>query len=315
MGPRRQDPIPENEMPRFAGEDTFMKLPRYQDDQPVSVVVVGAPFDGGTTFRPGARMGPKAIRHASAGLYPYHRQRGRFLTESARVADAGDLFVIPMSVEKSLQFMEKALRAFPRGTRVLLLGGDHSVSLAPLRALGTERGPLALIHLDSHTDLWDEFWGSRYNHATVFRRALDEQLIDPGHSIQIGLRGSLDDVSEDRYGAEFGIEQVTTDQWMARGTSWVLERIQARIGNCPVYISCDIDVVDPAFAPGTGTPEVGGPTSHMVLSLVRGLNYSVAGADVVELAPDLDLTGNSALFAATIAHELLFAMIPGDGLH
>lgn len=309
MSPRQKGPVPEHEMPRFAGEDTFMKLPRYQLHQTVSVLIIGAPFDGGTTFRPGARMGPRAIRNASAGLYPYHRQRGLYLTEKHAVADAGDLFVVPWSVEKSLQSMEEALGALPYSTRILLLGGDHSVSLAPLRALGKKLGPIALIHLDSHTDLWDEFWGSRYNHATVFRRALEEGWVDPTHSIQIGLRGSLDEASEDQFGVELGIDQITTDQWMEMGGPWVVERMLARVSDKPVYVSCDIDVVDPAYAPGTGTPEAGGPTSYMVLSLLRALRCRVVGADVVELAPDLDVTGNSALFAATVAHDLLFSMI------
>ena len=312
MVPSRQHPIAERLMPRFSGEDTFMKLPRYRSENPTSIIVAGAPFDGGTTYRPGARMGPKALRHASWGLYPYHRQRAFFLTERTSVSDAGDLFVNPMSVENSLESIVNALDALPIGTRVLLLGGDHSISLAPLRVIRQKSGPLALIHLDAHTDMWDEFWGSRYNHATVIRRSVDEQLIDPAHSIQIGIRGSLDNSSEDHYGEELGITQISTDHWMDRGTSWVLQQIHSRVGRRPAYISCDIDVVDPAYAPGTGTPEAGGPTSYMVLSVLRGLHCHVLGADVVELAPDLDHTGNSALFAASLAYELLFCMAADD---
>jgi guanidinopropionase len=309
-------PIPEQAMPRFAGIATFMKLPPYRPDQPAAVAVAGVPFDGGTTLRAGARHGPQAIRQASAGLYPYHRGHDLFLTESHAVVDAGDLFVVPMSVERTLAAVCAELDAFPKTTRMLLLGGDHSISLAGLRRAAARFGPLALVHLDAHTDLWDEFWGERYNHGTVMRRAVEEGLITAATSIQVGIRGSLDAREEDRFGEDLGIAHVTADEWWARGTAWVAERVAERIGTGPAYVSVDIDVVDPAFAPGTGTPEAGGPTSHMVLSLLRALSGALAGADVVEVSPPWDAGGLAALFGATVAHELLFLLVRrplGDG--
>jgi guanidinopropionase len=305
-------PVPEQAMPRFAGASTFMKLPPYRPDRQPDVVVVGAPFDGGTTFRPGARHGPEAMRRASAGLYPYHRGHDLFLTEAGRVVDAGDLFVVPTSVERTLESLTRALGAFPPTSRVLLLGGDHSVSLAGLRRAAALYGPVALVHLDAHTDLWDEFWGERYNHGTVMRRAVEEGLIRPAHSIQIGLRGSLDARAEDRYGEELGIAQISTDRWWEWGTVEVAKQVTARVDGLPTYLTVDVDVVDPAFAPGTGTPEAGGPTSHMVLSLMKRVavpSVPVVGADVVEVSPPLDAGDLAALFGATVAHEILFQMV------
>ncbi|MCY0897459.1 MAG: agmatinase [Firmicutes bacterium] len=310
---RVREPLSEREMPRFAGPTTFMKYPLYDRHDPAPVAVLGVPFDGGTTFRSGARMGPEAIRRHSAGLYPYHRHHRRLLHQHRDVADAGDVAVVPMSVERTYAACEARLREFPVDTRVLLLGGDHSVVLPHLRVVASKGGPVALVHLDAHHDLWDEYWGDQYNHATVFRRALEEGLIDPNHSIQIGIRGSLDDAEEDRYGHTFGIRQISTDEWYQHGHQWVVDKLRERLDGAPrIYLSVDIDVVDPAFAIGTGTPEAGGPTSHMVLKLLEDIGRPLVGADVVELAPDLDPSGASSLFAATVAQDLLFLLTEAD---
>ena len=310
---RVREPLPEREMPRFAGPATFMRYPVFDRSDPAPVVVLGVPFDGGTTFRPGARMGPESIRRHSAGLYPYHRGYRRLAHQHRNVADAGDVAVVPMSVERTYVAVQTRLNELPAESRVLLLGGDHSVVLPHLRVLAAKGGPVALVHLDAHHDLWDDYWGDRFNHATVFRRALEEGLIDPHRSIQIGIRGSLDNAEEDQYGSAFGISQVTTDEWFEYGHSWVVERLNTRIRDASrIYVSVDIDVVDPAFAIGTGTPESGGPTSHMVLKLLEDIDRPVVGADVVELAPDLDPSGASSLFAATVAQALLFLLTESD---
>lgn len=286
-----------------------MKFAPYNTASPAHLLVLGVPFDGGTTMKAGARMGPAAIRQASAGLYPCNRERKQLLHQVYAVQDGGDVAVVPMSVDKTYTAIKSHLNTFPSSSKVLFLGGDHSIVLPHLRWLHHHLGPLALIHLDAHHDLWDDFWDDRYNHATVFRRALEEGLIDASHTIQVGLRGSLDSSEEDQYGDGLGLRQITTGEWYSKGSEWVSQAIHQRLqGAKAIYISIDIDVVDPAFAPGTGTPEAGGPNSFMVLSLLRQLHFPIAGGDVVELAPDLDPTGTSSLFAATLAQELLFLM-------
>lgn len=258
-------------------------------------------------MRTGARMGPEAIRKASAGLYPYHRRHRRVLHAQHAIEDAGDVAVVPMSVDRTHRAIRAHLDRFPDHVRVLLLGGDHSVVLPHLEWMAERRGPIALIHLDAHHDLWDEFWGEPLNHATVFRRAVDRGLVDTRRSIQVGIRGTLDDQAEDHYGEELGLRQISTDDWYSHGHDWVVNAIRERVSGAPsIYVSVDIDVVDPAFAPGTGTPEAGGPTSYMVFRLLQELGLEIHGGDVVELAPDLDVTGNSSLFSATVAQELLF---------
>ncbi|WP_020375404.1 agmatinase [Sulfobacillus thermosulfidooxidans] len=302
------DPIPENIMPRFAGTTTFMKLPDISLVHCPDITVMGAPFDGGTTMKSGARMGPKAIRDASRGLFPYHRIHRIFLTENIKICDGGDLRVIPSNVPKTLDIMARQIEQISEHSLVLLLGGDHSVSLSALRALAKRTGPVSLIHFDAHSDLWHESWGELYSHATVFRRAIEESLINPYTSIQVGLRGGLDNANEDNFGHELHIQQITTEDWFRHGDEWVTTQIYQRVGNTLAYVTVDIDVVDPAFASGTGTPEAGGPSSYMVLHVLRSIRSLVIGGDVVELAPCLDLTQSSSLFAATVAYEILFLL-------
>ncbi|AUW95242.1 agmatinase [Sulfobacillus thermotolerans] len=306
------DPVAEHLMPRFSGPTTFMKLPSLEQVNDPDIVVVGAPFDGGTTFRPGARMGPSAIREASSALYPYHRGHRQFLTHEAVVADGGDLIVVPGNIVVTLVRMTEQLDKLGEAA-VLLLGGDHSVSLAALRSLSKRVGSLALIHFDAHHDLWHDSWGEKYSHATVFRRAIEEGLIDPAFSLQVGLRGGLDQAEQDHFGEDLHIQQITTDDWYAHSASWLAEQIHRRVGTHVAYLSVDIDVVDPAYACGTGTPEAGGPSSYMVLQALRLISAPLAGADVVELSPDLDVTRTSSLFAATTAYEVLFLLARARG--
>lgn len=302
----RRHPVPEDQMPRFAGQGTFMKLPPYDPAEPSDLVVLGVPFDGGTTFMPGTRFGPQAIRQASSTLYPFHSGYHAHLTERISVSDGGDIFVDPINVSRTLDLVGEALSIVPRTSKILLLGGDHTITLASLRALKSRYGRLSLVHLDAHADLWDELWGERYNHATVFRRAWEEGLFDPDTSIQVGCRGGFDYAHESETAKELSLVQIGTDEWFRRGSKEVAELISKTVGNNPVYLSFDIDVVDPAFAPGTGTPEIGGPSSWMIIDLLRHLRLNLIGADVVEVLPFLDHSNITALLGATVAYEILF---------
>jgi agmatinase len=296
-------------VPRFAGVRTFARLPMLDEVGRADVAVLGAPFDGATTFRAGARFGPAAIREASLLLRPYNDALGVAPFAEVQVADAGDAPASPIDVEAAHRAIEEAARAVTSaGGRVVGLGGDHSVSLPLLRAAAAAAGgPLALLQLDAHTDTWDSYFGARYTHGTIFRRAIEEGIIDPGASVQIGLRGSLyssDDLQEN---ASLGFATILAREFDAVGVAGALELIQSRLGS-PIYITVDIDVLDPAFAPGTGTPEAGGLTSREVLALLQGLaslGPRLAGADVVEVSPPYDPSGATAVAAANAAYELV----------
>ncbi|MEA2364363.1 MAG: guanidinobutyrase / D-arginase [Thermoleophilaceae bacterium] len=295
-------------VPRFAGLRTFARLPLLEDVGRADVAVLGAPFDGATTFRTGARFGPAAIREASLLLRPYNEALGLAPFAEVQVADAGDAPASPIEVEAAHTAIEQAARAVTEaGGRVIGLGGDHSVSLPLIRAAAAAHGPLALLQLDAHTDTWDSYFGSRYTHGTVFRRALEEGIIDPRASVQIGLRGSLYSADDMRENTELGFATLLAREFDGVGVAGALELIRARLGS-PIYLTVDIDVLDPAFAPGTGTPEGGGLTSREVLALLQGLAPAgplLAGADVVEVSPPYDPSGATSVAAANIAYELV----------
>jgi agmatinase len=295
-------------VPRFAGVRTFARLPTLEQVGRADVAVLGAPFDGATTFRAGARFGPAAIREASLLLRPYNDALDVSPFAEVQVVDAGDAPASPISVEAGHEAIERAARRVTgAGGRVVGLGGDHSVSLPLLRAAAAAHGPLALLQLDAHTDTWDSYFGSRYTHGTVFRRALEEGLIDPGSSLQIGLRGSLysaEDLDENR---AFGFTTLLAREFDGVGVRGALELAGAHLRS-PLYVTVDIDVLDPAFAPGTGTPEAGGLSSRELLALLdglAGLDLRLAGADVVEVSPPYDPTGATAVGAANVAYELV----------
>jgi guanidinobutyrase / D-arginase len=294
-------------VPRFAGVRTFARLPTLSSVGRADVAVLGAPFDGATTFRPGARFGPAAIREASLLLRPYNDAQAIAPFAAVQVADAGDAPATPVDVQAGHAAIESAARAIVEdGGRVLGLGGDHSVSLPLLRAAAV-RGPLSLLQLDAHTDTWDSYFGARVTHGTIFRRAAEEGLIDPATSVQIGLRGSL-------YGAEdmddnraLGFTTLLARDFDAEGVAGALELARDRL-RAPLYVTVDVDVLDPAFAPGTGTPEAGGLTSRELLALLSGLaglDLELAGADVVEVSPPYDPAGVTAVAAANAAYELV----------
>jgi len=302
------EPANSFETPRFSGVRTFMRLPNVQDLQNSDVAIVGAPFDTGASFRVGARFGPEGIRSASHLLRPYNPSQDISIFEHLSVVDYGDVPVVPGFIEESYERITAGLEEIHRaGVVPIVLGGDHSIALPELRAAAAVHGPLALVQFDSHADTWDAYFGKKYNHGTVFRRAVEEGLLVAEHSIQVGMRGSLYDSGDLQVSRELGFDLVTTDAVRKLGVGETIARIRERVGDAMVYVSFDVDFVDPAFAPGTGTPEVGGFSSREAQEFVRGLaGTRIVGCDVVEVYPQYDGPGQvTALLAANIAFEFL----------
>ena len=301
-------------VPRFSGLATFARLPTSDQVDRWDVGVVGVPFDGGTSYRPGARFGPSAVRQGSRLLRPYNPALEALPFELAQVVDAGDLACTPFSAEEAVAQIEAGADALLEGGgRLLAIGGDHTIALPMLRATARRHGPLALVHFDAHLDTWDTYFGQRFTHGTPFRRAWEEGLLLHDHSAHVGLRGPLysaGDLSED---SSMAFAQITTDDVAEHGVAEVVRRLLARVGDAPVYVSVDIDVLDPAHAPGTGTPEAGGLTSRELLALVRGLRpAAVVGGDVVEVSPAYDHAEITAIAAAHVLYDLLTIMVsPG----
>jgi agmatinase len=274
----------------------------------VDAAVLGAPFDTATSFRPGARFGPEAIRSASALVRPYHPAHDINVFETLTVVDGGDLAVTPGNAQRTAEQLDTGLQPIIRaGVVPLVLGGDHSVVLGELRAQAAVHGPVAVVLLDAHADVWDQYYGERYFHGTPFRRAVEEGLVDPSRSLFAGMRGPLYTRADVDAPSELGFEVIAGDQLRALSPADYAARVKARVGDGPAYLSFDIDVLDPAFAPGTGTPEVAGLQPREAIDLLRsleGLRFS--GFDVVEVSPPYDGPGQvTALHAAAIAYELL----------
>lgn len=304
-------PLSALESPRFVGIRTFMRLPHVESAEHCDVFVVGVPFDTGATFRVGARFAPEAIRSISVILRPYHPEHGIDIFERLSVADLGDVAVKPGFTESSYELVTAQLvRLLEQsgGGLPLVLGGDHAVILPELRAqVAFRKQPVAVVHFDSHPDTWDLYWGERHTHGTMFRRAVEEGLIDTVHSIQVGLRGTIYDANDWEQSRELGFATLTTRESLAIGIPATIGRIRDRIGDAPVYLSFDIDVMDPAFAPGTGTPEVGGYTSIQMQDILRGLaGLNFIGFDMVEVLPQYDGPGQqTSLLAANLCWEFL----------
>lgn len=301
-------PIDSRIYPRFAGIRSFMRLPHLTDLDGVDAAAVGIPFDTGTSFRPGARFGPEAIRSASVLLRPYHPVLDVDVPEALSIVDYGDLPVAPGDTEGTYRRIEKALTPLVEaGVFPLVLGGDHSITLAELRVLARRHGPLALVQLDSHTDTWDEYFDQRYFHGTPFRRAAEEELIEPSASVQAGMRGSLFARSDLEDARALGFTVIPSEGLRALGPEGYASTVRERVGERPVFLSFDIDFLDPAFAPGTGTPEVAGFSTAEALALLRALRgIRLVGCDVVEVAPPYDSPGQpTALAAANVALDLL----------
>ena len=301
-------PIDARIYPRFAGVRTFMRLPHVTDLTGVDAAVYGIPFDTAVTFRPGARFGPEAIRSASALLRPFHSGFGIDLCDALSIVDYGDLPVAPGDTEGTYRRVEEALApVVEAGAFPLALGGDHSITLAELRVIAKRHGPLALVQLDAHGDTWDEYFDQRYFHGTTFRRAAEEGLIDPAASVQAGMRGPLFQSSDLDDGRALGFQVIPSEELRALGPEAYGELVRERVGERPVFLSFDVDFLDPAYAPGTGTPEVAGFSTAEAIAFLRSLKgIALAGADVVEVSPPYDGPGQTtALAAANVAWEIL----------
>jgi agmatinase len=302
-------PADASRAPRYTGVRTFARCPYVTNPAGVDVGFVGVPFDTATSFRPGARFGPEAIRAGSTLLRPWHPPLGVDVFAGRSVADLGDLEVTPGNAEKTAGQIAAGLAPMlAAGVTPIVLGGDHSIVLGELRAhAAATGGPLALVLLDAHADTWDQYYGERYFHGTPFRRALEEGLLLPERSLLAGMRGPLYAASDLGDAVEMGFEIVPGDELRMLSPAEYGERVRARVGDAPAFFSFDIDVVDPAFAPGTGTPEVAGLLPHEALGFVRSLaGMRFAGFDVVEVAPAYDGPGQiTALLAANIAYEFL----------
>jgi len=294
--------------PRFLGPYTFAHLPHTRELQDVDVAFLGVPFDTAAGFRTGGRFGPAAIRAASARLRPYHERLDIHPFETLNCVDYGDVEIVPGNAETSLARIGDAVAGVvAAGAVPAMLGGDHSCSLAHMRGVAAAKGPVALVQFDAHEDIADELMGHRYFHATWVRRAVEEGLIDVEHSIQVGLRGPTSSPTDRTIiTSELGIEYVTVDDVFELGVRATGERIRRRLGDAPAFVSFDIDVLDPACAPGTGTPEIGGITTRDAQVLVRSLaGATIAGFDVMEVIPAYDHSDLTASAAAGIAYELL----------
>jgi agmatinase len=306
------------EVPRFAGLATFARLPLLERVERCDVAVTGVPFDAGTTFRPGARFGPSAVRQISRLLRTYDPALDVEPFGVQQVADAGDLVGSPFDLPGAIQQIEAgADELFSRASHLVTIGGDHTISLPLLRAVQRRFGPVALVHFDAHLDTWDTYFGAPYTHGTPFRRAFEEGLLLEDTSIHVGIRSSTYAKSDYADDEGFGFRVVRAAELDTIGVEGVLERIRARVesgvgsgvGSAPVYVSIDVDVLDPAHAPGTGTPEAGGLSSRELLSILAGMrNLDVVSADVVEVSPAYDHAEITSIAAAHLAYTLIGLM-------
>ena len=301
-------PLDAQVIPRFAGIRTFMRAPHVTDLAGIHAAAVGIPFDTATSYRTGARFGPEAIRSASALLRPYHPALDVNVVESLSIVDYGDAPVSPGDTERTYGQVEEALAPLAEaGVFVVALGGDHSVTLPELRALARVTGPLALVQLDAHADTWESYFGQRYFHGTTFKRAAEEGLVDPAASVQAGMRGSVYGAEDLQASRDLGYQVIESEELRSLGAVEYGRVVHERVGDRPVFLSFDIDFLDPAFAPGTGTPEVAGFSTAEALAFLRAMRgIRLAGADVVEVSPAYDGPGQqTALAGANIAYELL----------
>jgi guanidinopropionase len=295
------------QQPRFAGIPTFMRVPFTTDINALDIALAGVPFDGGVTARPGARFGPREIRNMSTMMRAIHHVTRFNPFDACRVADIGDvpftdLYQLERAHDDIRRFFEPVFRA---GKLVLAAGGDHSITYPIFQALAPTN-PIALVHIDAHTDTWDSFKGSKFTHGAPFRRAVEAGLLDPKRTIQIGIRGAQNSDEGWRYSLDQGMRVVFIEEFDARGAAVIADEARRVVGDAPVYLSLDVDGLDPIFTPGTGTPEVGGLTTREAQALLRGLDgLNWVGGDVVEVSPPYDPSGNTALVAATLMYEML----------
>jgi agmatinase len=308
-------PVDATRVPRFAEPTTFARLPRLDQVSDADVTILGVPFDAGVSYRSGARFGPGHIRAGSRLLRPYHPALDVHPFGVQQVADAGDIGVSPFNINEALETVDAEVTALRKhGSTVLTLGGDHTIALPILRSLHRDHGPIAVLHFDAHLDTWDTYFGAAYTHGTPFRRASEEGLIDMERSQHMGIRGPLygkQDLEDDNV---LGFQVIRSDDYQVDGLKSVVERMHKRLAGGPVYVSVDIDVLDPAHAPGTGTPEAGGLTSRELLHTLRSLTgLNIVGADIVEVAPAYDHAEITGIAAAHVAYELISVMAKNRG--
>ena len=305
-------PVDATQVPRFAGPPTFARLPRLDEVERADVAVLGVPFDSGTSYRPGARFGPAHIRASSKLLRTYNPVQDVEPFAVQQVADAGDIACNPFDIAAAVDQIDAGARdVLDRSDKLVTIGGDHTIALPLLRVMHEMHGPIAVVHFDAHLDTWDTYFGAPLTHGTPFRRASEEGLIDKTGCLHVGIRGPLysrEDLGDDQV---LGFQVVGAHDMDDLGWRGVVERIAQRVGDRPTYVSLDIDVLDPAFAPGTGTPEAGGLTSRELLAILRSFAaLNLVGADIVEVAPAYDHAEITGIAAAHAAYELVSAMAP-----
>lgn len=308
----KNQPISGNDLARFSGPNSFMRLPFANDLEGLDVAVLGIPMDIGTSWRSGTRFGPKQVRSESAMIRPYNLQTGAAPFDSLQVADIGDLAINTFSLTDSLRIISESYDSILNYDAIpMAIGGDHSITLPILRAMARRHGPVALVHIDAHADVNDEMFGEKETHGTVFRRAHEEGLVTSEKTYQIGLRGTGYTAADFTEAQSWGFQHFLASELWGRDLGTLAAEIRRDIGDLPTYVSFDIDSLDPAFAPGTGTPEIGGLTTPQALQLIRSLNgLNIVGCDLVEVSPPYDTSGNTALTGANILFELL-CVFPG----
>ncbi len=305
-------PLGGNDMPRFAGPATMMRLPARETAEGLDVCFVGVPMDIGVSHRSGTRFGPRQIRAESSMIRPYNMATGAAPFDSLQVADIGDVATNTFDLKNSVELIEKAFDGIlSLGCLPLTLGGDHTLTLPILRSMAKKHGPVALVHIDAHADINDEMFGEKIAHGTPFRRAVEEGLLDCNKVYQIGLRGSGYSPEDFEWPRRQGFRVVTAEECWWKSMTPLMQEVRETIGDHPVYVTYDIDSLDPAFAPGTGTVEVGGLNTWQALEIVRGCRgLNIVGGDLVEVSPPYDTSGNTALIAANLLYEML-CVLPG----
>jgi agmatinase/guanidinopropionase len=308
MNSKNPNPAFGSNLEPFHGITSFMRLPASRDLDGVDVAIVGIPFDSGTSYRSGTRFGPRKIRESSLMIWGFNRVLNVSPTDELNIVDYGDIDVIPVDIRATMEKITTGVQnIIKQDVKIIALGGDHSISLPLLRAHASKYGELAVIHFDSHPDTWDqEFEGQPYSHGTPYRRAIEEKLINTDAYIQVGIRGPISGSADITDAEEMGVKILTIEKVFELGIPSTIDEIRVTIGDRPVYVSLDIDSVDPAFAPGTGTPEVGGLTSFQILQLVRGLQgLNIVGFDLVEVSPPYDHGEITSILAANLAFEFV----------
>lgn len=303
-------PVSGTQVPRYAGASTFARLPEIDRVSDYDVAILGVPFDGGTSFRPGARFGPMEVRKSSRHLRPaFHVELDIAPFQEVQVVDAGDVAVTPFSIDDAMgqiQARAEEVQGNNADRRIVAVGGDHTIVLPLLRNVVAQHGPVALIHFDAHLDTWDTYFNAPVTHGTVLRRAFEEGLLVEDHSMHLGIRGPIYDKIDLKEDADFGFKAIRASDFDRIGFDAAVAQVKERVGDTPVYLSVDIDVLDPAFAPGTGTPEMGGFSSRELLRLLRSLGgINLVGADVVEVAPAYDHAEVTTLAAATVVYDIV----------